>query len=134
MPQRLSSAMPCLAIASVFAVLMLAGCGGGGVPAGAAGGWVFQPIGGGQPVVLASPTPPAGYEPVAGATISIEGHPDLTMTTGPDGGYMILDIPPGDQTLVVEAPGQPVQSYSIPIIANQITWGTGHEEGGGGIS
>ena len=121
----------------MFAVAVagtLAGCAGGPSGTGAAAGWVYQPIGGGQPIVSASDTPPAGYEPVRGAVVKIAGYPELTMTTGADGAYLILNIPPGTQVLVVEAPKEPPLQFSIPIIAGRVTMGSGHEEGGGGIT
>ena len=111
----------------------LAGCGGDTNPLGGAAGWVYQPEGGGQPIISASPTPPAGYVAVPHATASVVGYPELTVSTGSDGGYLITSITPGTQTLVVQATGQAPLAVSIPIIANQITLGSGHQEGGGGI-
>ena len=121
------------ALAALAMVGGLSGCGGEASGSGAAAGWVYQPTGGGPPIISASPTPPAGYEPVSGATVSIDGHPELTVTTGNSGAYLITNIPPGTQTLVVAVPGQTPLRVSIPIIANHVTLGSGHEEGGGGI-
>ena len=116
--------------------LVIAGCGGRAarlVGTGAAAGWICQPVGGGQPIVSASPTLPPGYEPVVGATVSITNYPALTTTTNANGHYYISDIPAGAQELVVEVPGQPRLVLSIPIIAGRVTMGSGHEEGGGGV-
>ena len=123
-------------VMAAFAIVLVAGCGGGGTCTdctGMAGGWVYQPVGGGTPIVSASPTPPAGYEPVPeGTVVRIEGQPDLTTTTDANGLYFISNIPPGTQVLVVEAPGGTIR-LSLPIICDRVTIGSGHEEGGGGI-
>ena len=121
-----------IAIAAVLvAAAVLSGCGGGDAGTGGAAGWVYQPIGGGQPIVSAVATPPTGYEPVVGAVVTIDGYPDLTSTTGSGGEYLIMNIPPGSQGLTVTVGGTPVVSLSIPIVADQITLGGGHQEGGG---
>jgi len=124
-----------LAIVVVLALgLAIMGCeGGGGTDTGAAAGFVYQPIGGGTPIISASAVPPPGYEPVVGATVFIEGFPGLTTTTNANGRYYIPGIPPGQQMLVAQVPGQPDLRVSIPIIAGHVTLGTGHDEGGGGV-
>lgn len=123
-------------VMAAFTTVLVAGCGGGGTCptcTGAAAGAVYQPVGGGTAIVSARSTPPAGYEPVPeGTVVRIEGFPDLTTTTDENGRYLISDIPPGTQELVVEAPAGTIR-LSIPIICNQVTVGGGHEEGGGGI-
>lgn len=119
------------ALGTMLGMMLLAGCGGGGITLGGAHGYVYEPIGGGTAIISASPTPPAGYQPVpAGTVVRIEGFPDLNTVTSATGEYLILGIPPGAQTLVVEAPGGDIR-ISIPIIAGQITEGTGHSQGGG---
>jgi hypothetical protein len=120
---------------AAFIIVLVAGCGGGGsctTCTGAAAGWVYQPVGGGTAIISARSTPPAGYEPVPeGTVVRIEGQPDLTTTTDANGRYLIIDIPPGTQELVVEAPAGTIR-VGIPIICNRITVGSGHEEGGSG--
>jgi hypothetical protein len=122
-----------MALAALFVVGGLSGCGGDANAFGEAAGWVYQPTGGGQPIISASPTPPAGYQPVSDADVSIDEHPELTNATDDAGAYLITNIPPGTQTLVVTVPGQTPLTVSIPIIANHVTLGSGHQEGGGGI-
>lgn len=120
----------------VFVAVLAAGCGGGGTCTdctGGATGFVYQPVGGGTAIISANPTPPDGYEPVPeGTVVRIDGYPELTTTTNENGLYLILNIPPGTHTLVVEAPAGDV-TLNIPIICNRITIGSGHEEGGGGV-
>lgn len=135
MPGRLGASA--LQFAMVAAVLMaisaLSGCGGGGDSnTGGAAGWVLQPVGGGDVIVNGVETVPDGYEPVVGAVVSIEGHSDLTDTSGTDGKYLIMGIPPGTQVLTVSVRGTSVAALDVPIIAGQISYGGAHHQGGGG--
>lgn len=133
-PHALTTLEALVTAIAVTLAVTFAGCGGGLDVFGGAAGWVYQPIGGGQAIVSASDTPPAGYEPVVGAVVRIDGYPQLTTTTDSNGYYYIANIPPGTRTLVVEVPGQAPLRLSIPIIGCRITLGSGHQEGGGGIS
>jgi hypothetical protein len=131
--QRVVPQICCIVIVCTLVVgLILPGCGGGGPSGtGCAQGYAYQPIGGGTAIISASSTPPTGYEPVPeGTVVRIDGYGQLETTTDEDGYYLICDIPPGLQTLVVEAPGGTIE-VDIPIIANHITDGSGHSEGGG---
>jgi hypothetical protein len=89
---------------------------------------VYRPAGGGAIIVSARSTPPAGYVPVKNVRLSIDG---LSDTTDSSGEYFITGITPGTQTLVVTVPGSSSVNYSIPIVADKITLGAGHQEGGG---
>lgn len=130
--QRVRAVLQGLAgvVACAF-VLTLVGCSGGAGGLGAAEGYVSQPIGGGAFIVAGTNWHPTGYEPVAGAVVFIEGHPELTATTDANGYYFIDNIPAGWRTLVVRIVGLPDVRFTIPIIAGHTTKGLGHEEGGG---
>jgi hypothetical protein len=122
-------------IGMVMCAILLNGCGGdaGSCDYGGARGYVYQSTTGCVTIISASPTPPAGYEPVpAGTVVRIQGYPDIHTTTDASGFYYLPQIPAGLQVLVVEAPcGEIIQD--LPIIPGRITEGGGHQEGGGGI-
>ncbi len=105
------------------------GCAGGPYT-GRAAGYVYEPIGGGPPIISANPTPPEGYQPVEGACVKIGGK---TTFTTPQGFYFVGVLDPGTQHVEVDVDcdGTPEIEMDIIILAGETTWGSGHSEGGG---
>ncbi len=90
----------------VLLALGSAGCFGGGPPSttGAVDGFVFKPQDDTKAPnalrIVPTPTPPAGYEPCAGAQVSVTGSATIA-TTGSNGYFRIDDVSPGYQTVTV---------------------------------
>lgn len=115
------------------AALVISGCEGGVcITTGCVDGYVYATPAGADVIISADDTPPAGYEPVAGARVYIEGEPDLEDTTDANGFYKIWGVPPGMQTVVVEALGAEYR-FTVVVRAGRCTSGGGHLEGGGGF-
>jgi len=127
---RFGLLMACV-LASATLLTMLGCGGGGGVATGCCTGWVHvSPEG--DIVITGSRVPPEGYEPLEGAVVSIEGHPELTDTTDSNGQYLICCVPPGTQTIVVTYDGKEAR-FQVVIRPGRVTVGGGHSEGGGGF-
>ena len=131
--QNTASRRLCVGVCLAMLVLvpLLSGCGGSETDYGGVAGYVYQPIGGGTAIVSANSTPPEGYEPVPeGTVVRIEGDATLWTATDTRGFYLIWLVRPGVQVVVVEALGGNLR-LTLQIIANRITMGGGHSEGGG---
>lgn len=123
----------CSVLVLLVGVMLLMGCEGAGPSAttGAAAGYVYYSPTTNTYILSGQYPPPAGFRPVAGALVRIEGLPGAECLTNNFGFYKIMDIPPGIWTITVIVNGKVVISIQIRIVAGQITWGTGHIEGGG---
>ncbi len=104
-------------------LLSLAGCGGHHQACtGSVSGFVFgQPGDPGELRVAreASP-PPSGFQPVAGALVTITGS-TATAATGADGGFRLTPVAPGQQTVTITAEGYATITVSAVVTAGQDT-------------
>jgi hypothetical protein len=115
-----------IALMAAMMVFLMASCGGGGgggttvaaaADTGSADGYVYTEVEGDAARTSARALDrPAGYIPLAGATVSAEGR---TATTNEQGYFKISGLAPGPRTLQITRTGfNPIQRL-ITIIRNQ---------------
>ena len=123
----------CIAVAAVtlFAVW---GCGGScTLKTGCVAGWVYQLPDGTGVMITGDRIPPEGYVPAVG-NVYIEGNPGLNDTLDANGRYVILGIPLGPQTVIVEDDvGAELARIAVTARIGVCVIGGGHSEGGGEV-
>ena len=133
---RASSRYCLLMCIVIVAVMVLAtwGCGGTcTLKTGCVAGWVYQRPDGTGVMITGDRIPPEGYVPGTG-NVYIEGHPDLNDTLDANGRYVILGIPPGPCTVIVEnADGVELARIGVTVRTGICVIGGGHSEGGGEV-
>ena len=105
----------------ILLAVSIAGCGGGGGHAGGPGsiqGYVFQLQGGGKAVVSRQATPPTGFIPVQGASVTVTSAATGD-TTDAAGYFKIGNVDSGTQTVTVSKAGLASVHFPVTVIANQ---------------
>ena len=60
-----------------------------------------------------------GEGPIEGATVGVEGEPDLTTTTSSDGSYALPDVPEGTVSLTASASGHESATESVEVVVDE---------------
>jgi len=107
---------------ALLALLALSGCGGGGgSSSGATGSIAGTVLAGrtrGQLVVHARTTArDASQQPVAGATVTVSGYPNLTTQTDASGNFQINSVPVGQQNVLISASGYNMLTIPVSVQA-----------------
>ncbi len=123
----------CIAVVAVT-LFALWGCGGiCTLKTGCVAGWVYQLPDGTGVMITGDRIPPEGYVPGVG-NVYIEGYLELNDTLDGNGRYVILGIPPGPQTVIVEnADGVELARIAVTVRIGVCIIGGGHSEGGGEV-
>lgn len=106
-----------LGVLLVLGIVLLSGCGGrsggglSGASTGTAVGFIFVPV-----AARGASAAPAGYMPLAGATVTCAGIDTLTDSAGM---YTLTNLPAGEQTLTATKTGYGTVTKTITITAGQ---------------
>jgi len=113
-------------IVCAVATLVISGCGGGSSSPGVGSiqGYVFGQITtvAGQTAVMAvgrGPTPPDGYEALAGAVVMVTGSSAIA-TTDAQGHFQIDGVTAGAQTVTVSKSGYLTKVVQVTVVAGQV--------------
>lgn len=110
-----------------LSILTISGCGSGGTPSvttsttGTVTGYVYVPVGNARIAAMrTAAAAPAGYKPLANATVTVVGS-TLSDTTDGTGKYEIASVPAGAKQLTISASGYATTTIDVTVTAGATT-------------